>query len=139
MLPSPHYIPLAASLNISYDIRRKVLEAAAEVRSDTQLDHVLFHQCKRVADWLRFESSYMRLADWLRVELIFPIQKNRDSCSIMNVFHCCLRHRSGSNETHALLGVLCVCVCVLFVCLFVCFFYFASNIDDVIELTWPMN
>ena len=46
----------------------KASEAAAEVRSDAQLQHVLFHQCKRVADWLRFKSSYMRLADWLRVE-----------------------------------------------------------------------
>ena len=64
----PHYIPIAASLNISYDIKRKVSEAAAEVRSNAQLDHVLFRQCKRVADWLRFKCSYMRLADWLRVE-----------------------------------------------------------------------
>ena len=53
----PYYILLSASLNISYDIRRKVSEAVAEVRSDVQLDHVLFHQCKRVADWLHVESS----------------------------------------------------------------------------------
>ena len=33
-------------LNISYNIRRKASEATAEVRSDMQLDHVLFHQCK---------------------------------------------------------------------------------------------
>ena len=45
-------ILLAASLNISYGIKRKASEAAAEARSDVQFDHVLFHQCKRVADWL---------------------------------------------------------------------------------------
>ena len=38
----PYYILLSASLNISYDIKRKVSEAVAEVRSDAQLDHVLF-------------------------------------------------------------------------------------------------
>ena len=36
---------------------RKASEAAVEVRSNMQLDHVLFHQCKQVADWLRVESS----------------------------------------------------------------------------------
>ena len=56
----PHYIPLAASLNISYDIRRKASEAAAEVRSDALLDHVLYHQCKRVPDWLHFKASVTR-------------------------------------------------------------------------------
>ena len=40
----PYYTPLAASWKS---------EATAEVRSDTQLGHVLFHQCKRVTDWLR--------------------------------------------------------------------------------------
>ena len=37
----------------------------------------VFHQCERVADWLCFKSSYMRLAYWLRVESSDP--KNRDS------------------------------------------------------------
>ena len=76
-----YHIPLAASSNI----KRKVSEATAEVRSDVQLDHVLFHQCKRVADWLRFKSSYIRLADWLVVES--SDTKNRDSCYIMNAVY----------------------------------------------------
>ena len=53
----------------SYVIRRKASEAVAEVRSDMLLDHVLFHCCKQVADWLRLESSD---------------PKNRDFCYIIN-------------------------------------------------------
>ena len=90
----PHYIPLAASLNISYDFRRKASEAAAEVRSDVQLDHVLFHQCKRVADWLCFKSSYMRLSDWLRMESSDP-KKSR----FLLAFEFYLHYRSGSNKS----------------------------------------
>ena len=86
----PHYIPIAASLNISYDIKRKVSEAAAEVRSNAQLDHVLFRQCKRVADWLRFKSSYMRLADWLRVE---------SSDKKIRAHEYCLCYRSGNSNS----------------------------------------
>ena len=49
----PCYIPPVASL----DIRRKASEAAAEIRSDAQKCAVPIHQCKRVADCLRVESS----------------------------------------------------------------------------------
>ena len=48
----PCYILLAASSALRTD--PEASEVAAEVRSDAQLDRMLFHQYKRVADWLRF-------------------------------------------------------------------------------------
>ena len=38
----PYYIPPVASLNISYDIRRKASEAAAEITKEATLKNVLF-------------------------------------------------------------------------------------------------
>ena len=83
MLPSTLH-PLAASLNISCDIRRKASEAAAEETTRN------FHQCKRVADWLRLAICDSLIGCVWNVS----IQKSR----FLLDYECCLHYRSGSKN-----------------------------------------
>ena len=67
----PYYILLAASSSLRSDPQAS--EAAVEVGSDAQLDHVISISAN---ESLIGCILSLRLAGWLNL----PIQKNRDSC-----------------------------------------------------------
>ena len=90
------------TLNISYDIRRKASEAAAEVRSETQLDHVLFHQCKRVVDWLRLPICDSLIGCVWNL----PIHNIEIPAGLVSCLHCV--HTALSTSVHNMTGEVCI-------------------------------